>query len=257
MEFSTIASGSSGNCNYIKGGNTRLLVDAGCSMRHIKNSLLEFSTSIEKIDAILITHEHSDHVSGAAKLSRRYQIPIYASELTWENLPFCNDYFPEERHIFDYGMEIGDIELDFFRLSHDAIQPVGLIFKHDGQSIGLATDTGEVTAAMYSQLSDLDGLIFEANHDCSLLEQGPYPPFLKKRVLSKNGHLSNEQAAKALCKIIGPLTKQVILAHLSETNNHPALALDEVERALEKDCLYNTAISVAPRKAAHPLIVLD
>ena len=257
MEFSTIASGSSGNCNYIAGGTTRILVDAGCSMRHIKTSLEQFSTSIEAINAILITHEHSDHISGAAKLSRRYNIPIYASELTWQALPFYNDYLPEERHVYDYGMEIGDISLDFFRLSHDAIQPVGLVFKHGGQSIGLVTDTGEVTTAMYRQLADVDGLIFEANHDYRMLDQGPYPRYLKKRVLSEKGHLSNEQAGEALCKIIGPLTRQVILAHLSETNNCPDIALAEVKRALAAASLNNTAVSVAPRKTAHPLIVLD
>jgi phosphoribosyl 1,2-cyclic phosphodiesterase len=257
MEFSTIASGSSGNCIYIRGGDTRLLVDVGCSMRHIKASLEQFGTSIEAIDAILITHEHTDHVSRVAQLSRRFAIPVYASALTWENLPFYNDYFPADRHIFDYGMEIGDIALDFFRLSHDAAQPVGMIFEQGGQHIGLVTDTGIVTSAMYRQLTDMDGLIIEANHDSTLLRCGPYPAFLKKRVASELGHLSNAQTAEAVCRLVGPLTRQVVLAHLSETNNRPELALEEVRRAVDAACPEKTAISVAPRKAAHPLIILD
>jgi len=256
MEFSTIASGSSGNCIYIKGGNTRILVDVGCSMKLIKTSLSQFDTSIEEIEAILVTHEHSDHVSRVAQLSRRYAIPVYASALTWENLPFYNDYFPSDRHIFDYGMEIGDVALDFFRLSHDAVQPVGMIFEQGGQHIGLVTDTGIVTEAMYRQLTNMDGLIIESNHDLSLLRYGPYPAYLKKRVASELGHLSNTQTAEALCRLVGPLTRQVILAHLSETNNRPELALDEVCRVLEVSCPEKTAVSVAPRKAAHPLIIL-
>lgn len=257
MEFTTIASGSSGNCIYIRGGGTRLLVDAGCPACHIRDSLLQLGTRIEEIDALLITHEHSDHISRAAQLNRRYGIPIYASSLTWDNLPFAQDYLIEDRHIFDYGMEIGDIGLDFFRLSHDAVQPVGLVFSQGSRRVGLATDTGAVTASMYRQLSDLDGLIFEANHDQALLMRGPYPAYLKKRVASNLGHLSNQQAAEALTRLIGPRTVHIILAHLSETNNRPELAMNEVCLALEAASLHHTAVSIAPRKAVHPLIVLD
>ena len=162
--------------------------------------------SIEDIDAILITHEHSDHISRVAQLSKKYHIPVYASELTWKNLPFYDDYFRWERHIFDYGMEIGDIGLDFFRLSHDAVQPVGLLFEHNGHRVAIATDTGMVTPSMYRKLSNLDGLIFEANHDTSMLMHGSYPFFLKQRVASDKGHLSNRQAAEALVKLAGAKT---------------------------------------------------
>ncbi len=256
MEFSTIASGSSGNCIYVCGGDTRILVDVGCSMRQVKNALIEFGTTIEQIDAIFISHEHSDHVSKVAQLSRRFDIPVYASPKTWHKLPFCQDYFAYERHIFEYGMEIKDLCVDFFRLSHDAVEPVGFIFGHLEQKIAIATDTGVITAAMYQQLQNIDGLVFEANHDRSLLMQGAYPAFLKQRVAGEFGHLSNTQAAEALARLVGPNTQQIILAHLSEQNNCPALAFETVAAALEQ-VEHNTKLSIAPRKTAHPLVILD
>ena len=255
MEFTTIASGSSGNCIYIKGGNTTLLIDVGCAMKHVCASLHELGSSIEDIDAILVTHEHSDHINRVAQLSKKYHIPVYASELTWESLPFYDDYFRWERHIFDYGMEIGDIGLDFFRLSHDAVQPVGLLLEHNGHQVGIATDTGMVTPSMYRKLSNVDGLVFEANHDTAMLQHGTYPLFLKQRVSSDKGHLSNAQAAEALAKLAGPKTKHIILAHLSEKNNMPQLALQEVSNAFTSD-EGTPNISIAPRRAAHPLIAV-
>ena len=257
MEFSTIASGSSGNCIYIKGGSTRLLVDVGCSMRHVRDSLASMSANIEDIDAILITHEHSDHISKVASLSKKYNIPVFASPLTWENLPFYHDYFPWQRHIFEYGMEIGDISLDFFKLSHDAVQPVGFVFMAEGQRVGVATDTGKITDAMLHKLANVDGLILEANHDRDMLMRGPYPGCLKRRVISDTGHLSNDQSAQALNQLIGPHTAHIILAHLSETNNEPGLALRCIERHLAASGIDSSLISVAPRKSAHELVVLD
>ena len=233
-----------------------MLVDAGCSMKHIRESLRAFGTDIECIDAILITHEHIDHISKAANVSRKYDIPVYASPLTWESLPFYNDYLPEERHIYDYGMEIGDIAVDFFKLSHDAVQPVGMVFSAEGQRVAVATDTGRITGAMLRMMKDVDGLVLEANHDRRMLLGGPYPAYLKQRILSDHGHLSNEQAGEALCDIIGPHTAHVILAHLSERNNDPDLALSRVRSILLASGIDPSFVSVAPRKAAHELIVL-
>ena len=231
------------------------MIDVGCAMKHVCASLHELGSSIEDIDAILVTHEHSDHINMVAQLSKKYHIPVYASELTWESLPFYDDYFRWERHIFDYGMEIGDIGLDFFRLSHDAVQPVGLLLEHNGHQVGIATDTGMVTPSMYRKLSNVDGLVFEANHDTAMLQHGTYPLFLKQRVSSDKGHLSNAQAAEALAKLAGPKTKHIILAHLSEKNNMPQLALQEVSNAFTSD-EGTPNISIAPRRAAHPLIAV-
>ncbi|MDO4582064.1 MAG: MBL fold metallo-hydrolase [Bacillota bacterium] len=258
MEFTTFASGSSGNCLYIRGGRTKLLVDAGCSMRHIKNSLEQLGGRIEELAALLITHEHSDHIQSAAALSRRYGIPIYASAKTWEHLPFGDEFFPFERNTFDYGMSIGEIAVDFFRLSHDAAQPVGMVFSHDGQRLGVVTDTGKVTAAMLDALAGSDALVLEANHDLQMLRRGPYTERLKQRIESAYGHLSNEQAGDALVQLIGANTQAVLLSHLSAANNTPELAFDTVCAIVEQHFGHIPCnISVAPRKAPHPLICIE
>jgi len=258
MKFTTIVSGSSGNCVYVEGGRTGLLIDAGCSIRALRAALAGLHIEESRLAGILITHEHTDHISGAARISRRLSVPLFASGLTWENLPFREDFFGWERHIFDYGMEIGGIGLDFFRLSHDAAQPVGFVFEHQGQRIGLATDTGTVTPSMHRLLKDADALVFEANHDRPMLMNGPYPRYLKQRVASERGHLSNEQTAAALAELAGPRTRAVLLAHLSATNNTPELALASASAALaprlDAGGLY---LDIAPRYAPHALIDLD
>ena len=257
MEIIVLASGSKGNATYIQTKNNKILLDAGISYLQIKNRLLSKGILLDKLDAILITHEHRDHISNVAALSKRYHIPVFGSELTWKNLPFYDDYLQNERHIFKYGMEIGDIGLDFFRLSHDAIQPVGLVFAHKDTKIGIATDTGTITPSMYRKLKNLDALVFEANHDRAMLMRGSYPMFLKQRVASEFGHLSNTQAAMALTELIGEKTKHIILAHLSDKNNTPYLALKTVTDILNANGVLSTAISIAPRKEAHPLIHLE
>ena len=249
MKFTTIVSGSSGNCVYVEGGRTGLLIDAGCSIRALRAALADLHIEESHIAGILITHEHSDHISGAARISRRLSLPLYASELTWENLPFREDFFAWERHIFDYGMEIGDIGLDFFRLSHDAAQPVGFVFEQGGRRVGLATDTGVITPSMRRLLKDVDALIFEANHDRPMLMNGPYPRYLKQRVASERGHLSNEQDGASPGRAgRSPGPGAVLLAHLSATNNTPELAREAVAAALASQLDGNgLTLSVAPR----------
>lgn len=257
MKFTTIVSGSSGNCVYVEGGRTGLLIDAGCSVRALRAALAGLHIDESRIAGVLITHEHSDHISGAARISRRLSLPIFASGLTWENLPFRQDFFGWERHIFDYGMEIGDIGLDFFRLSHDAVQPVGFVFHHQGQRIALATDTGVVTPAMAKMIQGADAFVFEANHDRPMLMQGPYPYYLKQRVASEKGHLANEQSAVALAQLAGPATKAVLLAHLSATNNTPELARSAAAAALCAQLDAGLYLGVAPRYSPHGLIDLN
>lgn len=253
MKFATICSGSSGNCTYIEGGHTSILVDAGCSNRHLSASLAKYGKRPQDISALLISHEHSDHISGITRFARRFGIPVYASVRTWENLPCRDDFFPEDRHIFEYGMSIGDIDIDFFRLSHDAVQPVGFVFACSDTRVAIATDTGVVTPSMARAVRNADGLVLEANHDVSMLMNGKYSYALKQRVHGELGHLSNQQAGLALRELAGENTRSVILAHLSEQNNLPRLALSQV-RALVGDSKIH--ITVAPRCNAHPLIEL-
>lgn len=255
MRFASICSGSSGNCIYVNGGKTHILVDGGCSLKALNAALAQFSVTEGGLKAILITHEHSDHVNGAARIAKRFGIPIFASALTWEKLPFREDFLPWQRHTFEYGMEIGDLGLDFFRLSHDAVQPVGVLFEHNGKRVAVATDTGLVTPSMCKMLSNIEGLVFEANHCTDLLRCGPYPYYLKQRILSAHGHLSNIQSGMALASLMGERTQAVLLAHLSHINNRPELAMEQVCSQL-CDCphMEHVQISVAPRSTPHPLI---
>lgn len=255
MKFATIVSGSSGNCIYIEGGSTRILVDAGLTLKALKAACSAFGCLPEDISALLITHEHTDHISGAERICRRFGLPLWATAATWDNLPFRQCFSDQERHMFEYGMSIGELELDFFRLSHDAVQPTGITVQHQGKKLAIATDTGCVTPSMAKALRDCDGYVLEANHDVDMLRQGPYSYSLKQRVLSQRGHLSNAQAALALKELAGPHTRHVILAHLSETNNHPELALRQVMSVM-KESPYHPVITVAPRHSPHQLVEL-
>lgn len=257
MRFTSICSGSSGNCIYVNGGKTHVLVDVGCSMKALNAALGSIGLSIADLSGILITHEHSDHVSGVARIAKRYGVPIFASERTWEKLPFRQDFLPWEQHKFEYGMEIGELGMDFFRLSHDAVQPVGMLFSHRGQRLGVATDTGVITPSMCRMLTNIEGLVLEANHCPEMLRRGPYPYYLKQRILSEHGHLSNQQAGAALCSLLGKRSQAVLLSHLSHVNNEPELALKQVCSQLQ-GCphLEHTQLFVALRCAPHPLIEL-
>lgn len=253
MKFATVVSGSSGNCIYIEGGATRILVDAGLTLRALKAACAGFGCTPADLNGIMITHEHNDHISGAERICRRYGVPMWASRSTWEKLPFAPCFLAEDRHMFEYGMSVGELKLDFFRLSHDCVQPVGIIVEHNGRRVAIATDTGCVTPSMAKALRDCDGYVLEANHDLEMLKRGPYSYSLKRRVLSEYGHLSNAQAAMALSELAGPHTRHVILAHLSETNNTPELALQQV-MAVMKSAPYHPVVTVAPRHVPHQLV---
>ncbi|MCR4962294.1 MAG: MBL fold metallo-hydrolase [Firmicutes bacterium] len=256
MKCTTLLSGSSGNCIFIGGEKTNILIDAGCSAAYLQKALAQMHCSPREISAILITHEHNDHISGAVHISGKFGIPIYASPLTWKNLPFYEDFLPEERHIFEYGMEFGELSLDFFRLSHDACQPVGIVVQENGRKLAIITDTGTITPSMYRKVRGADAIFIEANHSRQMLYQGPYPYFLKKRILGDRGHLSNRQAGVALRRLIGENTKYVVLTHLSQNNNTPETAYREVMDELALLPEIPCRVSVAPRMSPHPLLIL-
>ncbi|MGI6679713.1 MAG: MBL fold metallo-hydrolase [Dehalobacterium sp.] len=255
MECATLFSGSSGNCIYVGTEKTKVLVDAGSSGKRIKEALNELNIDIKEIQALLVTHEHIDHIKGLGVLSRRYDLPIYASPKTWQKLTCIGKIAEHNQKEFDYGMEIGDLKVDFFKTSHDAIQPVGMVFYHREKKIGIATDTGCITSGMKKALSGADVIFFEANHDEEMLAKGPYPFPLKKRIGGDQGHLSNDMAGKALRELITEKTRHVILSHLSEINNTPELAYHTVASTLaEADILDQVALTVAPRYQVHSLI---
>jgi phosphoribosyl 1,2-cyclic phosphodiesterase len=224
MYFYTIASSSSGNCSLAAAGNTKILIDAGISAQRIEKSLREMGDKAEELAAILLTHEHNDHISGVERLAGKYGIPVYASPKTWEALPFADRLTSPLRRAFEYDLQIGDFRFDFCKTSHDAVQPVGMVLQAEGHRLGYVTDTGAVTKGMLHSLHDLDGLLIEANHDREMLMHGPYAPFLKRRVIGERGHLANVQTAELLNGLLNRGLCRVMLAHLSETNNTPELA---------------------------------
>ena len=253
MRVCTLMSGSSGNAIFVETKGARVLIDAGQSGRNITRSLQEgCNVHMKDLDAILITHAHRDHVTGAGVLCRRHCLPVYATAGAWREMePLIGPVPPKLQNVInpDKTWQLGDIKIEPFPVSHDALEPVGFILSSGDKTVGIATDSGVFTTRMGRALQNLDCLILEANHDPEMLRTGPYPWPLKKRIAGDLGHLSNEGAGKALLNTLGERTKSVILAHLSEENNRPFLALETVTSILEKNrvMLQNVSIEVAPR----------
>ena len=223
MDFCSIASGSSGNCTYTGTDETALLVDAGISARQIEKGLHSIERTAEDIDGILVTHEHSDHISGLGVMARRYQIPVYTTGGTadaisrmknMQNLP--DDTFHEI--VEDQDFSIKDLTIHPFSIPHDAAQPVGYRVECENKAVGIATDLGKYNDYIVDNLQNLDALLLEANHDIRMLQVGKYPYYLKQRILGDRGHLSNENAGRLLCRLLHDNMKAIFLGHLSKEN---------------------------------------
>ncbi|HHV71786.1 MAG TPA: MBL fold metallo-hydrolase [Clostridia bacterium] len=227
MDVCTLYSGSSGNSLLIRSKNTALLVDAGLSARHIVSALEEVKLVPQQLNGVLLTHEHIDHIKGAGILSRRFKLPIYANEATWTSAePLLGRIEEENKMVFETGscFEIGDLKIESFAVPHDAAEPVGFTFTDAKASFAMATDLGTPTELVKKNLFNADCIFLESNHDEEMLKTGSYPWPLKKRILSKYGHLSNGAAGSFLPEVIGNKTEQVFLGHLSKENNLPELA---------------------------------
>ena len=242
-----LASGSSGNAALLATENTRILVDAGLSMRELRKRLASIGESLEAIDAILITHEHSDHVAGLPVLARNkdvraviYMTLLTAPTIDWGAAP------PERLEPFQAGasFQIGDIEVQSFGIPHDAIDPVGYCFLAQGVRVGVATDLGYVPESVKFHLRRTNLLLLEANHDLDMLKVGPYPWSVKQRVMSRVGHLSNLHMSDYLMEDLDSATANLILGHLSEQNNHPAIVEMVAVEALQRRGL-ETRLSIA------------
>jgi phosphoribosyl 1,2-cyclic phosphodiesterase len=232
-----LASGSSGNAALLATENTRILVDAGLSMRELGRRLAATGEDLKRVDAILITHEHSDHVSGLPVLARNKDVraSIFLTRLTapaidWGEVP------PARLEPFQAGasFQIGDIEVQSFSIPHDAIDPVGFAFAAEGVHIGIATDLGYIPESVKFHLRRLDLLLLEANHDLDMLKVGPYPWSVKQRVMSRVGHLSNLVMSDYLMEDLDSSTANVVLGHLSEQNNHPEIVRMIATQTLEE-----------------------
>ena len=236
MQIHILASGSTGNAVFIELGKKRFLLDAGISNRRIERGLAKVGASVGDLDAVLITHEHTDHIKGLDVLVRKHGIPVYARPAAWQQIP-ARDRWPAEcRCRMDAHMDFGGgVYMECFPVSHDAVDPVGFCFYYQHEKYVLATDTGMITSAMVKAISGARVAVIESNHDLEMLRTGPYPAFLKYRILSERGHLSNLDTGRLLTQVSRGEEMQVFLAHLSQKNNEPDLAEATVSRMLEKN----------------------
>lgn len=249
MKVKTIASGSKGNCTIVLCDKTNLIIDMGISYLALKRSLEENSLSFNDFKAILITHCHKDHIKGLSSLIKHTKINAYIPEKMYDEL---KEILPKERCIFiDDQFAINDVYIELIHTSHDTKCSVGYIIFFNNKSLVYVTDTGYINRKFLAKMTEKDIYIIESNHDEVMLMDGPYPRFLKERVISDTGHLSNKTTAKYLKKIVGKNTKYILLAHLSEKNNTEEKALKEVSAELPQN---NINILIARQDEESPLI---
>ena len=231
-----LASGSSGNAALVATGKTRILLDAGLSMRELGRRLAAIGEQLAEIDAILITHEHSDHVAGLPVLARARGVraAIYMTRLTAPAIDW-GEKQPARLETFQAGaaFSIGDVEVESFGIPHDAVDPVGFAFSAEGVRIGVATDLGYIPESVKFHLRRTDLLLLEANHDLDMLKVGPYPWSVKQRVMSRVGHLSNLRMSDFLEQDLDASTAHLVLGHLSQQNNHPEIVRMVGQQALD------------------------
>ena len=255
MRIVTFASGSTGNCCLVSDGGVNVLIDAGISARRIVQGLGVLGLAPQDVCGVLITHEHSDHISGLPVLVKRTGMRIFAPSELGEVLRRVK---PELSESIDYippdgGLCVGDVRITAFPTPHDASASFG--YRIEGSEVfAFATDTGHISDELLEGLQGADTVVIEANHDKVMLKNGPYPPLLKQRVLSKHGHLSNDDCAKLACLLADSGTRQIILGHLSQQNNTPEAAETAVSEALSGR---NVKIYTAPANKLLEVLIGD
>ena len=230
MEVVVLASGSSGNAALVTSGETSVLVDAGISARALRTRLFEFGRQVEEIAAIVLTHEHSDHVKGLEVLLKRDPIPVFATAGTWSRLEVRSESGGEL--VSGTRLRVGELTVLPVATSHDACEPVAMVVDDGHGQLGLCTDTGVFTKLLAQRFGGCELLLIEANHDADMLRHGPYPWPLKQRIASRHGHLANHQTAEALDELGTLHTRAVVGLHLSEHNNQPAMVTEVLRHAV-------------------------
>jgi len=252
MKLTPLFSGSSGNSILVESRGAKILVDVGVTAKKLSSALSELGISLSEINAVFVTHEHTDHIAGLGVLGRKAKIPVYMNEATWNAVrPLKGAPAESLVRIFRTGDDVeigGEMTVKSFHTSHDAAESVGFAFSDGSCRVGIATDTGYVTDETIRCLSGCRAVLLEANHDVDILRTGSYPAALKARILSDRGHLSNACSGEALAQLVAAGTDRVILGHLSRENNNPVVALCTVRDILEDhgikkdaDCLINVA----------------
>ncbi|MGI6665140.1 MAG: MBL fold metallo-hydrolase [Christensenellaceae bacterium] len=236
FRFSPLYSSSSGNATFVATEKTSILIDAGTTGSALEAAFSSLGEKTAALSAILVTHEHTDHIKGVGVLSRRYDIPVYANAKTWEAMQHkIGEIAVKNIRIIETEKEfyIDDICISPFSLSHDAADPLGYAIMSGNKKVGVLTDTGRVTNKMLNALDGASLVLLESNHDIEMLQNGIYPYYLKKRILSTKGHLSNVDAGVACLELLKRGVKEVILGHISSKNNHKQLAYDTVCGSLD------------------------
>ena len=252
MKVCVLSSGSKGNTTYIETDKTKILIDCGNSCKYIADKLKELNIKLNEIDAIFITHVHSDHIKGLQVLTKKINPIIYMTEKMYPYLDYVTNY----QFIKSNVIEFKDTKIDVIKTSHDADDSVGYIVNSGNASVVYVTDTGYINKKYYDILSNRNVYIFESNHDIEMLNNGSYPFELRQRILSDKGHLSNYDSAKYLSKFIGQSTKKIILAHLSEENNTEELAMSTLKDRLIKDNIDFKNIIIAKQNKETELITI-
>lgn len=245
MKIQTLASGSSGNCTFIDSGGAKILIDAGISARRVSGCLQKFGTQVNELDGVIVSHEHQDH----AKAVKSLPVPVYASSRTrhlWDGVDDWREFRTGE------PFKVGDIVITPFPVPHDALDPVGFTLEANGKKVGIVTDIGSATKVVVERLRVCDMLIIESNHDEERLLTGRYPPELKQRVGGSLGHLSNRQCSQVLERVAHGGLRFVVLAHLSEKNNLPRLALDAARRAIRG---FSASLHIAPKNCGEVFVL--
>lgn len=241
LRFTVLSSGSTGNATVVATDSATVLIDVGLSGKKIEELMNEREISGRDLDAVLVTHEHSDHIKGLGAFARKHELPVYANEKTWAAMMGKIGELPEtQRRILptDGVMELADLRIESYAISHDAVEPVGYCFYADGAKLSLATDLGYVSEKVMRQLHNSDVLVLESNHDVNMLRMGRYPWNIKRRILGDTGHLSNEAAGEALCSLLTGNLRRVYLAHLSQEHNQMDLAKLTVNTVLEDNGIF-------------------
>ena len=234
MKLLSIASGSSGNCYYVGNSDTHLLVDVGISCKRVENALKDEGIKPSELDGVLVTHEHIDHVKGIGVLARKHGVPIYATAGTIAEMKKMTSLGSIDEGLFheirpDEKILIKDITVDPSSIWHDAADPVCYSLYGDGKKVSIATDMGNYNDYIVDKLDNSDIMVVEANHDVRMLEAGPYPYYLKRRILGNYGHLSNELSGQLIYKLLNDHDKGILLGHLSKENNYARLAYETVK----------------------------
>ena len=259
VQLTILGSGSAGNCAHLETGETRLLIDAGLSGRQIRQRLLSIGRAPEGLSGILITHDHSDHIQGLTGLAAKLQIPVYCNRLTREAIAGTLEIKCDFR-LFETGatFELGDTSVETFSVPHDAQDPVGFLIRTAAGNFGFLTDLGHATKLVLQRVRPANVLVLESNHDVEMLQNDPYRPWsLKQRILSRHGHLSNDDAANALEEIVSAELRHLYLAHLSRDCNRPEIAHRVMSERVAKIGATHLRVELTQQAAPNATLALD